>query len=60
VLLFSVVYATAPKALPETGRFEPAPWVVGGYFAKSRSPGWQRPAWSANSIADIRQSIQSE
>jgi adenylate cyclase len=33
VLLFSFVYAAAPKAFPEMSRFEPVPWVVGAYFA---------------------------
>jgi adenylate cyclase len=33
VLLFSAVYAAAPKAFPEMSRFEPVPWVVGAYFA---------------------------
>jgi adenylate cyclase len=33
VLLFSVVYAAAPKAFPETSWFEPVPWVVGAYIA---------------------------
>lgn len=33
VLLFSVLYAAAPKAFPETSWFEPVPWVVGAYIA---------------------------
>jgi signal transduction histidine kinase len=33
VVLFSVVYAAAPKAFPEEIRFEPVPWVVAAYLA---------------------------
>jgi adenylate cyclase len=33
VLLFSVVYAAAPKAFPEMSRFEPVPLVLGAYVA---------------------------
>jgi adenylate cyclase len=33
VLLFSLVYAAAPKAFPEMSRFEPVPLVLGAYIA---------------------------
>ena len=33
VLLFSLVYAAAPKAFPEMSRFEPVPLVLGAYVA---------------------------
>jgi hypothetical protein len=33
VLLFSLVYAAAPKAFPEMSRFEPVPLVLGVYIA---------------------------
>jgi hypothetical protein len=42
VLLFSLVYAAAPKAFPEMSRFEPVPLVLGAIL-RSHCRSWVSP-----------------
>jgi hypothetical protein len=44
VLLFSLVYAAAPKAFPEMSRLEPVPLVLGAYVAITLSQLGLSPA----------------